>query len=170
MKSRWLLILFLGLSVVFSAHAQTDRYEAALFTKMRLAQSAPMTENTLQNQFARVDQYFGTVQNDKQVVVHQQGNGNTAIVDAQAENSMYAVIQHVNANKHIGGNKGIANRTLLEQYGQGNTLINRTEGQGVSHHIVQQGKANYIEQEGLQEIPMKITQKGHGMKVIVEGR
>lgn len=172
MKSQSLIMLMLCMTLGIVAYGQTDRFEAALFTKMQLAEANPnpQSDAQLRKNFQRVDQYYGTHAKGTYVEVQQSGNHNTARVTANAKNSEYIVIQDGDNNTHVGSNKGIANRTLIDQYGQGNTLVNRTTGKGVVNEIQQGGQNNYLEQNGQQEVPMTITQRGAGMKVIVNGR
>lgn len=67
------------------------------------------------------------------------------------------------------GVDGNDNTGMYRQQGSRNYIYDRFDGNGIEHEINQYGNDLGIYNEGMQALPMKITQQGQGMKLKITG-
>lgn len=100
----------------------------------------------------------------------QVGNSNTIDLTQRGSGNQIVVLQEGNDNTYKLLQEGALQKSLVIQRGNSNEIIQElTNGSSVSTEFIQEGDANRIEHivSGVSNQSFKLTQKGNGLKVIV---
>ncbi|MFP4449257.1 MAG: hypothetical protein ACLFPH_11030, partial [Bacteroidales bacterium] len=102
---------------------------------------------------------FGIAENENHIQLYINGNNNNSTAEQNGKGNIMDL-----------GIDGNNNSGDYLQQGHENYIFDRIKGNDLSHQIEQFGNGLGIYNEGMQELPLIINQKGQGMKMKITGQ
>jgi len=162
------LVFFPDYVVAQGNDRQAEALEQQVLNNLNYGNQYDMSDEsnsfTLSEKARRADQLSET--NNK---VSSRLNQNYIQMQMEGDRNQVSAEQIQGKNNYMDlGVDGSSNQASYLQQGNNNFIYDRISGQGVTHEIQQFGDELSIYNQGLPTLPMKIQQRGKGMRLLIK--